>query len=149
MSSPVVPAATAPVSVTKMQADGLYYGSVTESGAPVAGGTSVGFELVQLFTGAACIGHFGVTDEDACVNDYGVETNPTATVEVSLGGQFISVVDAATQQSYRVSGAELYELLIGGVPSAGAPIDYVYSGFGYLITVEAGAITRLEQWWTP
>ena len=62
---------------------------------------------------------------------------------------FISVADAATQQSYQISGAELNELLLGGEPPAGAPADYLYSGFGYLVTYEGGEITRLEQWWTP
>ena len=60
-----------------------------------------------------------------------------------------SVVDAATQQSYRVSGPELYRLISGEQPAAGAPDGYFYSGFGYLVTFSGGKITRLEQWWTP
>lgn len=129
--------------------DGMYYASVSEEVDPEVPVGSVVFEIVQVFTGPACIEHFGEEDEDACVNDFGVETDPTLSVLVPLDGQFISVVDAATQQSYRISGNELHDVLLGAIPSAGAPADYLYSGFGYLVTFEAGKITRLEQWWTP
>ena len=107
------------------------------------------FEIVQLFVGEACFEHFGEEDEDACVNDYGVETDPTAFIELPLAHQYITVVDAATQLSYQVSGHELYNLILGEVPSEGAPPDYMYSGFGFLMTFADGEVTRLEQWWTP
>lgn len=141
--------ATKPVRTNDARPDGVYYASVGESGDPAPAAGSIVFEIVQLFTGPACIEHFGAADEDACVNDYGVETDPTSYVEVALDDQFISVVDAATQQSYQISGAELYDLLLGNMPTAGAPAEYVYSGFGYLTTYKSGQITRLEQWWTP
>jgi len=122
---------------------------VGEGGDPAPTEGSVVFEVVQLFTGADCTTHFGEEEEEACVNDYGIETDPTAYVEVALDDEFISVVDAATQQSYQISGAELYELILGSLPSPGAPVDFMYSGFGFLVTYEGGDITRLEQWWTP
>lgn len=147
--SPSVPAETAPVDASDNHPDGVYYASVSEGGDPPPAAGNVVFELVQLFTGQACIDHFGDEDEDACVGDYGVETDPTSAVEIDLDSVFISVVDAASKQSYRISGSELNELLLGGDPAAGAPADYLYSGFGYLVTYQGGAITRVEQWWTP
>src|SRR5262249_26776770 len=135
--------------------DGTYYATVSEAGDPPPPEGSEVFEVVQLFIGQECLQHFG-TNEDACVNDYGVETDPTSYVEVSLSTanapstvQFVSVVDAETQQSYRISSDELYRLIAGEQPAAGAPAGYFYSGFGYLATFSGGAITRLEQWWTP
>lgn len=147
VAPPVVPGSTMKISTDDRRADGLYFAWVT-GGSQLPARTIV-FELVQLFRGAECVAYFGVTADDACAGDYGIETVPTVPVEVVPGNQFITVVDAATQQSYRVSGAELYELILGGVPSAGAPADYLYSGFGFLVTYEGGQITRLEQWWTP
>jgi hypothetical protein len=149
VASPTLPAATQPVTAGNVHPDGIYYASISEGGDPPPADGSVVFEVVQLFTGQECVDHFGDDDEDACVNDYGVETDPTSYVEVPLDGLFISVVDAATQQSYRISGDELGELLVGGDPSPGAPADYVYSGFGYLLTYQGGEVTRVEQWWTP
>ncbi len=144
-----MPGSTEPLTADGSQADGVYYASVGEGGDPGPATGSVVFEVVQLFTGPDCIAHFGEAEEDACVNDYGVETDPTAYVEVALDGQFISVVDAATQQSYQISGARLHDLILGGAPADDGPPDYVYSGFGFLVTYEGGEITRLEQWWTP
>ena len=149
VASPTLPPRTLPVTLNDSHPDGVYYASISEGGDPEPAEGSVVFEVVQLFTGQECIDHFGDEDEDACVNDYGVETDPTSYVEVPLDGLYISVVDAATQQSYRISGDELAELLVGGDPSASAPADYLYSGFGYLLTYEGGQVTRAEQWWTP
>lgn len=149
VDSPRVPAETQAVQPDNTTPDGVYYATVSEGGDPPPAEGSVVFEIVQLFIGEACVAHFGADDEDACVNDYGVETDPTAALELPLGDQHITVVDAATQQSYAVSGAELYRLILGDTPADGAPPDYVYSGFGYLVTFDDGVVTALEQWWTP
>ncbi len=149
VDSPTVPSQTQAVQLSDTRPDGVYYATVSEGANPPPPEGSVVFEIVQLFIGDACVAHFGADDEDACVNDYGVETDPTATLELPLGDQHITVVDAATQQSYAVSGAELYRLILGETPADGAPPDYVYSGFGYLVTFENGTVTALEQWWTP
>ena len=149
VDSPTVPARTEAVQPDNSNPNGVYYATVSEGGDPPPAEGSVVFEIVQLFVGDACIDHFGADDEDACVGDYGVETDPTAALELPLGDQHITVVDAATQQSYAVSGAELYRLILGDTPAERAPPDYVYSGFGYLMTFENGTVTALEQWWTP
>ena len=149
VAPPKVPSTSAPVHADNSLPDGVYYATVTEGGDPPPAKGSVVFEVVQLFVGKDCTAHFGTNDPDLCVNDYGVETDPTSTIEVPLGSQFISVADAASQKSYRVSGHELYGLIHGDNPSAGAPNGYVYSGFGYFLTLSGGKVTRLEQWWTP
>jgi hypothetical protein len=149
VESPTVPAQTRAVQLDNTRPDGVYYATVSEGGDPPPAEGSVVFEIVQLFIGDACVAHFGTDDEDACVSDYGVETDPTAALELPLGDQHITVVDAATQQSYAVSGTELYQLILGDMPADGAPPDYVYSGFGYLVTFKNGTVTALEQWWTP
>jgi hypothetical protein len=146
---PSVPDVSASISADNTHPDGVYYATVTEGGDPPPPAGEVVFELVQLFRGDACRQHFG-DDEDACVNDYGVETDPTATLSVPLTGDvFVSVADAITQKSLEITGTELYSLLHGDDPSAGAPEDYTYVGFGYFLTISGGKVTRLEQWWTP
>ena len=147
--APTVPGKTHPVPADNSHPNGVYYATVAVSGDPPPAAGSVVFEIVQLFRGADCAAHFGTANPDACVNDYGVETDPTQTIEVPLKGQSITVVDAATQRGYTVSGPELYKLIQGAAPSAQAPQDYAYAGFGYLVTVSGGKVTRLEQWWTP
>ena len=146
---PKVPSTSASVLADNTHPDGVYYATVTEGGDPPPAAGAVVFELVQLFVGPDCTAHFGAQDPDLCVNDYGVETDPTSTIEVALTRQYVSVADAATQKSYRVSGPELYGLVHGDDPSAGAPEGYQYSGFGYFLTFAGGKVTRLEQWWTP
>ena len=146
---PKVPSTSAAVLADNSHPDGVYYATVTEGGDPPPAAGSVVFELVQLFVGPDCTAHFGVADQDSCVNDYGVDTDPTSTLEVRLTDQYITVSDAATQHSFRISGAELYGLLHGDDPSVGAPPAYIYSGFGFFITISGGKVTRLEQWWTP
>lgn len=149
VSPPTVPSTSAAVQADNSHPDGIYYATVTEGGDPPPANGAVVFELVQLFVGDGCIAHFGADDPDSCVNDYGVETNPTGTIEVALDRQFVSVADAATQKSYRINGTELYALIHGDDPAIGAPADYVYVGFGYFLTISGGKVTRLEQWWTP
>jgi len=146
---PVAPPHTHVVPADNTHPDGVYYGTVSEGGDPPAADGSVVFELVQLFTGADCTAHFGAEDEDACLNDYGVETDPTSSIEVALGEQYITVVDSATQLSYQVTGHELYRLIQGEQPAEGAPEGYFYSGFGFFVTFKDGKVIRLEQWWTP
>ena len=148
-ASPKLPGTTHAVNADNTHPDGIYYGTIGIGGDPPPPAGSVVFELVQLFTGADCLAHFGAADEEACVNDYGVESNPTSYVVVPLANQYITVVDSATQKSYQVSGDELYHLVQNQPPAAAAPAGYAYSGFGYFVTYKGGKVTRLEQWWTP
>lgn len=146
---PTVPSPSATVRADNTHPDGVYYATVTEGGDPPPAAGAVVFELVQLFVGPDCTAHFGAADPDLCLNDYGVETEPTSTLEVPLASQYVSVADATTQQSYQVSGPELDGLIHGDDPSVGAPEGYAYVGFGYFLTITGGKVTRLEQWWTP
>jgi hypothetical protein len=149
VAPPSIPDVSAQVTSAATQADGVYYATVTESGDPPPAAGEVVFELVQLFRGDACTQHFA-GEEDACINDYDVETDPTATLAVPLTGDvYVTVADALTQKSLEITGTELYSLLHGDDPSAGAPEDYTYVGFGYVLTISGGRVTKLEQWWTP
>lgn len=149
VSPPKVPSVTAAVSADNSHPDGVYYATATEGTDTQSSAGTVMFELTQLFRGDDCTKHFGAENQDSCLNDYGVEAEPTATIAVPLTDQYISVSDAATQKSMKISGIELYSLIHGDVPSAGAPSEYTYVGFGYMMTISGGKVTRLEQWWTP
>ena len=149
VAGPDLPGTTKAINADDTHPDGVYYGTIGVGGDPAPAAGSVVFELVQLFTGADCIAHFGSTDEEACANDYGVEVDPTSFVVVPLASQYITVVDGLTQTSHQVSGAELYRLVQGQAPAVGAPSGFEYSGFGFFVTYKGGTVTRLEQWWTP
>jgi hypothetical protein len=151
VKGPDVPAVTAPITEASSLADGVYYGIIVDGGdPPPAEGSSV-FQLLQLFTGRACAEHFGPDDTESCLNDYGVEPDPVQFVEVPLVGSDIeiTVADAESKRSYRISSSELYALLHGDEPAIGAPKGYAYAGFGYIVTVQGGDVVKAEQWWTP
>lgn len=150
VAPPTVPTTSAAIKSPGTQPDGVYYATVADNGQPLPADGAVVLQFVQLFRGDDCTAHFGAAATDSCVNDYGVVNDPTAAVEVPLDSQYITVSDAATQKSYRISGTELYGLLHGDDPAAGkAPAGYAYTGFGYIVTVSGGKVTRMEQWWTP
>jgi len=149
VAPPKVPSVTAAVPADNSHPDGVYYATATEGTDTQSNAGTMMFELTQLFRGDACTKHFGAENQDSCLNDYGVEAEPTATIAVPLADQYISVSDAATQKSIKINGIELYSLIHGDVPSAGAPSGYTYVGFGFMMTISSGKVTRLEQWWTP
>ena len=51
--------------------------------------------------------------------------------------------------SYAISGTELARLVGGAAPQAGAPEGYRYVGFPFLVTVQGGRPTAVQQLWAP
>ena len=66
-----------------------------------------------------------------------------------LGASRITVADPSTQQSYEISGDMLFELVADPTVAVGAPADYIYAPFAYLLQVQGGQIVAAEQVWTP
>jgi hypothetical protein len=139
---------TAPPTGSRLP-DGTYYGVIT--GAAPAGGAapSVSLTIYQLLTGAPAVSA-AVAAGVGLDSDIYVPKSPSAVRAIVLGpGLAISVAQPDKPDvSYRVSAAELVRLIGGAAPSAGAPPTYHYIPFPYLLTVERGSPTRLEQLWS-
>lgn len=125
-------------------ADGVYWAVHTGDG---AGGPT--FEVYQAFFGDECVSE-AESRGDECLNDIFVPADEYRTVEGMKWGDdaVISVSDVNTQQSYRITAAELATLQTGS-PGAGAPSGFMYVPFAFMVTVEDGKITGYEQVWTP
>jgi hypothetical protein len=124
--------------------DGVYW---TE----LVGGDSKGpsVTIVQAFFGAECQSK-ATEMGDECLNDIYILSTPSRD-EAGLTftpGATITVADPNTMQSLRITSDELVFLRTSG-PTGGAPKNYTYAPFAYLMTVKSGAITRFEQVWTP
>jgi len=105
--------------------------------------------IVQAFFGAECQSK-ATEMGDECLNDIYILSTPSRD-EAGLKfapGVTITVADPNTMQSLWITPDELVFLRTSG-PTGGAPKNYAYAPFAYLMTVKAGAITRFEQVWTP
>ena len=58
----------------------------------------------------------------------------------------VSVV-ASDRRNFAIDGAELLALVSGSAPNAGAPDDYTYAAYPFLVTVRNGAVVEARQIW--
>jgi hypothetical protein len=129
--------------------DGIYYGVVTGAAPAGAAAPSVSLTIYQLLTGAPEVSA-AVAAGVGLDSDVYVPRSPSALRQIVLSPRLaISVAQPDKPDvSYRVSPAELIRLIGGAGPSTGAPPTYHYIPFPYLLTVERGSPTRLEQLWS-
>jgi hypothetical protein len=144
-SAPKVPTThTDPVSATGAVKDGVYWSQLVGGDA-----THPSVTLTQAFFGAECQSK-ATAMGDECLNDIYLLAKPTrdiASLKFAPGAK-ISVADPNTMQSLLVTADELVFLRTSG-PTGGAPKNYAYAPFAYLMTVKGGTITGFEQVWTP
>jgi hypothetical protein len=146
VTDPIDPAWVDPRSSALLAIDeGTYWATVTGEGTDDSGARYVTFRLVQAFFGAACTAQFG---DDSCDNDLGTLESPSGTMPMFLGAGRTTVSDPSTQQSYEISGDTLFDLVAGSTV-AGAPADFLYLPFAFLLHVQGGQIVSAEQVWTP
>lgn len=127
--------------------DGSYWGTVVGQGIGDVGEQYLMFRLTQAFFGDACTAEFG---DDSCDNDIGTLETPSGTMPLHVGAVRTTVSDPSTQQSYQVGSDVLFALVANPTaPPAGAPADYLYAPFAYLVQVSGGQIVSAEQVWTP
>jgi hypothetical protein len=127
-------------------ADGTYWATATGQGTADGGAQFVTFKLVQAFFGSACTARFGA---DSCDNDIGTLETPSGTMPMFLGAATVTVADPMNQQSYAISGEQLFSFLADPTNAAGAPDGYVYVPFAYLLRIEGGQIVDADQVWSP
>jgi hypothetical protein len=145
---PVFPDHSSPPPAGDGLPDGLYYAVATGASGDPSPRLTV--SIYEMLSGPAAI---AAADADGVGLDSDVYVRSMASAErqLDLGpGVAISVAQADKPgTSYTVSGAELVRLLAGAKPSAGAPAMYQYVPFPYLITVQGGVPSRVEQLWSP
>jgi hypothetical protein len=143
--APKVPTThTDPFPATGALKNGVYW-------TQLVGGDAKGpsITIVQAFFGKECQSK-ATEMGDECLNDIYILSTPSRD-EAGLKfapGVTITVADPNTMQSMWITTDELVFLRTSG-PTGGAPKNYAYAPFSYLMTVKSGAITRFEQVWTP
>jgi hypothetical protein len=149
---PAVPDRTAAIDPATVNADGslsegLHDGDYWAVAVAVGSGRPfILFDLSQALFGETCFVQLGLEE---CADDYSVIREPHGTFEV-LWDELHSVsVVAESQQNFAVSGAELAALIGGNAPGTGAPADYQYVPFPFLVTVTGGKIVDAHQIWVP
>jgi len=145
VSGPKVPATHTDAVVTSGAfKDGVYW-------AQLVGGDTTGpsVTVVQAFFGKECQTK-AIEMGDECLNDIYILAAPSRDVAnlPFAKGATITVADPNTMQSLWVTSDELVFLRTSG-PTGGAPKNYAYAPFSYLMTVKGGTITGFEQVWTP
>ena len=145
LAPPVLPAGhTTPFVDGGVLLDGTYWVELNASTT-----TAPDVTVEQAFFGAECE---SVATEmgDECLNDVYVLSPPNRIVDdlPFAPDAVISVSNPDTRASFGITPEELVRVQAGS-PSAGAPADFLFVPFGWLMTVVDGVITRFEQVWTP
>jgi len=145
VAPPTLPAGhTTPFVDNGTLTDGMYW---VELNASTVAAPDVTVE--QAFFGSECES-VAVQMGDECLSDVYVLSPPNRIIDdlPFAPDATITVAHPNTRASYGVTPDELVQLQIAQ-PSAGAPGDFLFVPFGWLMTVVDGVITRFEQVWTP
>ncbi len=105
--------------------------------------------VMQAFFGAECESA-ATAAGDECLNDVYVPNSPSRDIaDLPFDDNvYLTVSDSMTQKSYWITPDELVTIRASS-PSDGAPDDFSFSSFAFLMTVKDGEITKFEQIWTP
>ncbi len=105
--------------------------------------------VYQVFTDTECETQAAAHGEE-CLNGYYVPSDPYRDINdlPFASGLFLSVAHGSTMQSYWITPEELVTIRASS-PSGGAPSDYSFVPFPFMMTVVDGEITRFEQLWQP
>ncbi len=145
VATPALPATTQPVDTDVDAFDGVYFAFLHEGPLPQPP-QSLRFDVVQIFSGQDCADRFGSGAESVCT-PFGIDLDaPTARVDIDVADVPITVRDANSDPSYRISGVELRSLFTGNPPAATSPDGFAFSsGFGFLLTYDNGTIVSIDQ----
>ena len=105
--------------------------------------------VMQAFFGDECESAASAAGEE-CLNGIFVLSDPSRDIaDLPFADDvYLTVADGSTQLSYWITPDELVTIR-GSSPSDGAPDDFSFTPFAFLMTVEDGTITKFEQLWTP
>jgi len=105
--------------------------------------------VVEAYTGAECESKAAAAGEE-CLNGVYIPESPTRDIEDLPFHEnvYLTVSDSATQKSYWITPDELVTIRASS-PSDGAPDDFSFTPFAFLMKVKDGVIEYFEQVWTP
>lgn len=105
--------------------------------------------IMEAYFGEECVARAEAVGEE-CLNDVFVPVEPTRDLKDLrfADDAFVSLADVRTAQSLQVSTAELVAASTGA-PGDGAPVDYEYVPFPFVMTIVSGDIVAFEQLWLP
>lgn len=145
VAPPVVEGSTdAVVETNGTLKDGIYWASIDS----VSGTGDIVFVVTQVRFGQVCedwAATMGGTVE--CMNDYGVQEDPTALVSLADDADVTVASPSDYQTSYAIDVATLKGLLSGTaiVPVSG----YEWTPFPFVLIVSGGVATSAHQFWVP
>ena len=143
VATPPLPVSTEPVDTGVEPFDGVYFAFLHEGPLPEQA-NSLRFDVVQILSGQDCVEPVG--GEAACVPFVIDPEAPTVQVDLDVIDVPVSVRDANSDLSHRISGVELRSLITGNLPAPTAPAGFVFSGgSGFLLTYDSGSIVSIDQ----
>jgi hypothetical protein len=149
VDAPVFPTRSAPPPSGPDWPDGDYY-VVVRSAATDAPTPRLAVTIYQLLTGPDAIAA-AQADGVGLDSDVYIPPDPAADRDIELTAELPVSVARPDRPgvSYAISGAELARLVGGAAPEAGAPEGYRYVEFPFLVTVQGGRPTAVQQLWAP
>jgi hypothetical protein len=149
VDAPAFPTRSAPPPPSDTWPDGDYY-VVVRGAAADAPTPRLAVTVYQLLTGPDAIAA-AQADGVGLDSDVYVPPDPAADRDIELTPELpISVARPDRPGvSYAISAGELARLVGGAAPEAGAPEGYRYVEFPFLVTVQGGRPTAVQQLWAP
>lgn len=137
---PAVPDRTRPV-VDGQLADGDYWATALVT---VDDGTRLSARIAQAVFEPTCTAELGAA---ACADGYAVID--TEVVELAIEPTELVAVSvvADDRRNFAIDGAELLALVSGAAPAAGAPDDYAFVAYPFLVAVRDGRVVEARQIW--
>jgi hypothetical protein len=149
VDAPAFPTRSAPPPSGDTWPDGDYY-VVVRGAAADAPAPRLAVTIYQLLTGPDAIAA-AQADGVGLDSDVYIPADPATDRDIELTADLpISVARPDRPGvSYAISAGELARLVDGAAPEAGAPEGYRYVEFPFLVTVQGGQPTAVQQLWAP
>jgi len=105
--------------------------------------------VVEAYFGTECETQAAAAG-DECLNGVYIPESPSRDIEDLPFHEnvYLTVSDVTTQKSYWITPDELMTIRASS-PSDGAPDDFSFTPFAFLMTVKDGVIEYFQQIWTP
>lgn len=136
---PAVPDRTRPV-VDGPLPDGDYWATeiITVDGGGLAA------QIARALFDPTCTTELGA---EACADGYAVIDAPVTELAIDPSELVaVSVVDD-DRRNFAIDGEELLALVSGAAPTAGAPDDYIFTAYPFLVAIRGGRVVEARQIW--
>ena len=136
---PAVPDRTRPV-VDGPLPDGDYWATeiIAVDGAGLAA------RIARALFDPTCTAELGA---EACADGYAVIDAPATELAIDPADLVaISVVDD-DRRNFAIDGTELLALVSGAAPTAGAPDNYIFTAYPFLVAIRDGRVVEARQIW--